>query len=264
MKSKFFLLCAAVIISLPLASCTKNSDEEIAESIFYVSGAKSSIFAALIIGGKQSDLPVRPGSPLGMYVSMYLGQRNSMGVASALEGIDSQVKLLRADSVIEDETFALLQEYGTVLQVDITDTLNRSVNREETLDKYSQSLSRMNTRMAQKQTELDQKLDDIGTQRKEERKEVREMERQIKSDLRDKNYTAAGPKQKELSLLEAKLAETESNEKQTKKVLSIVEDLLEVGEERLEAIINNLEILIAGLQVIDVPGIEELGIVIGK
>jgi len=260
-KYKHILLCIILTLSLPLMSCSKDGESPTSSQL-EVSGAKSSVFATLLTTKQTSASQTRPGSPLGMYVSIYLTQRMMLGSTSALEGIDTQIHLARADSIIEDETFTLLQEYGTVLQVNIIDTLNRSVDREKTLDKYSRSLTQMNTRMVQKQTELEQKLDDIEEKRKGERKQVRDMERTIKNALREKDYGAAGPMQKELALLEVKLAETESKEKQTDKVLDIVEDLLEVGEERLQAIIKNREILIAGLQVIDVPGIEELGIVI--
>ncbi|MFH1670111.1 MAG: hypothetical protein ABIA92_00810 [Patescibacteria group bacterium] len=261
MKYRHFLFCIVFTLGLPLISCHKNGETP-ASSVLKVSGAKSSVFATLLTAKPTSVSQTRPGASLGMYVSIYLTQRMMMGTASALEGIDTQIHLARADSIIEDETFTLLQEYGTVLQVNIIDTLNRSVDREKTLDKYTLSLTQMNTRIVQKQTELKQKLDDIGEKRKVERKEVRDMERMIKDALREKDYVAAGPIQKGLALKEAKLAGTESLEKQTDKVLDIVKDLLEVGEERLQAIIKNREILIAGLQVIDVPGIEELGIVI--
>ncbi|MBU0767007.1 hypothetical protein KKF55_04485 [Patescibacteria group bacterium] len=262
MKFKFILVCALFSLSLPLVSCNKSSDEDVAGSVLSVSGAKSSVFSAILISSGKSDMPVRPGSPLGMYVSLYLAQQNTLGVISALEGIDSQIRLARADSITEDETFSLLQEYGTILQVNIIDTLNRSIHREDALNKYTLALKQMNMRMQQKRTELDQKLKDTGEKRSGERKEVRDMERSVKSALREKDYATAGPKQQELALLEVALAETESKEKQTKKVLDIVKDLLEVGEERLEAITKNREILIAGLQIVNVPGIEELGIVI--
>ena len=257
------------IITLLLGSCgfnesTKN-EELTPEVSIEVSGAKSSVFAAILTSqtpGVQTGIK-RPSSPLGMYVSMFLAQERIFPAKSALEGIDVQIKLFMSDESIErDESFALLEEYGSVLQVDITDALNRSIERERTLDQYLRSLERMNKRVAEKEEELKQKREAVEDERREQRKKVKDVERDIRSALKEKDYAAAGPKQKELTELEGELAETETKEKQLKKVLKVYKTLLEIGLDREEAISKNREPLLAGLKVIDVPGVEDLGIVI--
>jgi len=188
-----------------------------------------------------------------------------MGTRSALEGINVLLEIFESDaSITEDETFALLQEYGAILQVDIVDTLNRSLDRATTLDQYLHGLTQMNELVAQKIAQLKTTLEDIGGVRSEQRKQVRAIEREINLALKAKDYSLAGPKQEELTEWKGKLAETESRESQTKQVLKMIEKLSKIGVERANAITKNREILIAGLQVIEVPGIEDLGILIGK
>ena len=193
---------------------------------------------------------------------MFTAQNQLLKVFSPLSGIDAQIKFMRSGNTDTDETYALLQEYGTVLSIDIIDMLNRSLDRADALNKYSASLYAMNGRIKQKITELKERRDDIETERRAKKKVVNKVKRTIRHALKDKNYAIAGPKQEELGKLEAELAEIKTRERQTKKIYKISRDLLEVGEDRHEAIARNREILIAGLQVIEVPGIEDLKIVI--
>jgi len=270
MRLRHLLLPAVLLPSLLIGCGTEEQNttqEEEAPPALQVSGAKSALYADIF----SSELPfdmltfLRPSASLGMYVSMYLAQGVLLPSRSALEGIDAQVRLIRTDeSVTDDETFALLQEYGTVLQVDIVDTLNRSLSREEALNGYIRSLEQMNERMEQKLQELETRLDSISDKRKEKRKQVRELEREIRRELKEKNYSTAGPQQEELTKLNTQLAEIETREKQTDNIADIYKDLLEVGTERLEAIVQNRQVLIAGLHVVDVPGIEDLRLVIDE
>ena len=255
----------AIITSALLISCGKAVDEapEDPVSELKVSGPKSKRISVIYAG--KSDLPIRPLRPspsLGAFVSLYISQNHMMKVFSALQGIDVQVKFAQANSLETDETFALLQEYGTVLQVDIIDMLNRSLDRDEALNRYLESLKGMNKKIETKITELEERADSIKEERRDKKKITRELERFVRHALKDKNYASAGPKQKELAKAESELAEIETREKQNKKIIKITQKLLKVGQEREEAIDKNREILISGLKVIEVPGLEDLGIVI--
>ena len=258
-------LSLAIISVVLLTSCGKAGDEASEDPVseLKVSGPKSSVISTIYAG--ISDLPMRPVRPsqsLGAFVSLYLSQNHMMKVLSALEGIDVQIKFAQANSIETDETFALLQEYGTVLQVDIIDMLNRSLDRDKALNRYLESLKGMNKRIEEKIVELEERADSIKEERRAKKKVTRELERFIRHALKDKNYAATGPKQEELADQEAELAEIETREKQNKKIKKITAKLLKVGQEREEAIDKNREILISGLKVIEVPGLEDLGIVI--
>ncbi len=253
--------CALVLAlssTLILAGCGDNeessqsSDKPHLVQAIQSSGSKSGVFASVYTGRSKQALTRtdRPSSPLGAYVSMYLAQEHILLTLSALEGIDVQIRLARAQEQDQDETYALLQEYGTVLQVDLIDMLNRSSDRDKSLNRYVSSLVAMNNRVEEKITELKEKIKSIDGERKEQKKKVRDIERKIRRAMKDENYAAAGPAQEELVEKEAVLAKTESRKKSTKKVMGVAKDLLEIGEERAEAISKNREILIVGLQVI--------------
>jgi len=231
------------------------------------SGAKSAIVALFsLLRTEETVNPlalVRPGAPLGIYVGLYLAHGATLPIRGSLLGMDAQIALLRAESSVErDETFALLEEYGTVLQVDIIDTLNRSTDRVKTLDGYIRSLEAINERITQKGEELEVRLDAIGDERKEQRNVVRTIEREIRTAMKDQNFSVAGAKQEVLTKEEGTLAEIETREKHTKSVLKVLNTLLDIGQERALAITKNREILVAGLHVVDVPGISDLGLII--
>ena len=257
MKRKSALALAIILI---LAGCSKKEIGVGEEATLKTNAALSAIFPVSELSYASENAVIRPGYSLGPFVSLYLSQNQILKSSGALEGIDVQIRLFRSDSQEKDETFSLLEAYGTVLQVDIVDTLNRSAGRAETLEKYLVSLSDMNGRIKTKQSELKQKLETADEKRRQIDRETSDKEREIRNALKDKNYSSAGPKQEELTVLQKNLAEAESRTKQIKDKLSIIADLLKIGEARQEAIEKNREILIAGLKIIDVPGLEELGL----
>ena len=193
---------------------------------------------------------------------MYIAQGSLIQSLTALKGVDAQLKLLDSDtSVTKDETFVLLEEYGSILQVDIIDTINRSTKRGTALDRYIKSLATLNERMKKKEEELNERLDSIKKDRREDRKKVRGIEREIRKSEKEGDYVSLGSHQTSLTKAQAKLAETETREKEIKRTLDVYESLLRVGEKRLGAISKNRQILIAGVHVIDVPGVEDLGLI---
>ena len=257
-----FTLTALSISLLALVSCG-GSDKSDTTSEIETTSARSAVIATIRAGGEiQKRAVARKSFSLGPYISIYLSQNQMIRALSALNGIDDQIRLARSDSQETDETYVLLEDYGTVLQVNIVDTLNRSVRRDEAMEKYLETLRRMNARMDQKKNELEQKRDVVEDSRREQKRKVSDVERIIRNALKDKDYAQAGPKQEELTKLAEKLTQIESHEKQINDKLDIVKELLKVGEERLEAIEKNKEVLIAGLKVTDSKGLEDLGIFI--
>ena len=262
-KKPLYLLPCFMLLIL-IAGCGGRKDA-LQNGPMEVSGAKSGVFATL----KASNIALeiaednRPSAALGMFVSLYIGQKTLTNVHGALKGIDSQIKMVRADSSIErDETFVLLEEYGTVLQVDIIDTLNRATDSEESLTGYTRSLESMNRRIVQKIDELSQKQEFLEDRRKKQRSVVRKLDRDVNRSLKDEEYFDIGRKQENLTKAKKELAETESRESELKRIVKAFKKLLKIGEKRLTAITLNHEITVAGLKVIDVPGIDDLGLIL--
>jgi len=255
---------ATLLLSMTVLGCSGKEDVEEPKELLKVSGAKSAtVSLSLIMKALSGSKEIRPSATMGIFSSMYLAQQGGfLSVQSALEGIETQNKLLSGQTgTLKEETFVLLQEFGSVLQVDVNDMLNRSTDRSTALNRYIQTLKNVTILAERKEIELETQLKQTGKERKEQRKVVRELKRDIKKALKEEEYTAAGYKQPLLVEAESQLAETETKERQTEDILDRYKDLIEIAQERLQAIEENRKILVTGLKVIDIPGVKGLDII---
>ncbi|MDA1208914.1 MAG: hypothetical protein O2904_02680 [bacterium] len=207
------------------------------------------------------DRVARPSEAMGIFASTYLSQGAFINVQSAILGIETQMKINAGQQIpATDETFSLLRDLGTILQIDFVDEMNRSTNRTETLDQYIKSLKGVGQIADRKRKELEAKVGTLKEDRKVQKKESSNLEREVKNLLRDEDYARAGDKQQEVTKASSQLSETESLLEQTEDILERFESLLEITKERIFAIQSNREVLIAGVKVREVPGIEDLDI----
>lgn len=223
--------------------------------------AMHGVSAARILESGATEAVIRPSAPLGIFVSAYLAQGIFLPVQSASIGIDAQRKLIAAQgNAASDETFALLQEFGNVLQVDVSDILNRSMDRRRTLDDYLQSLHNVYVLAERKITELEESATTLEDEEREKRKSVSDLERTIKKAMDEEDYTSAGSRQKELSDAQGELAKVTTKREQAEDIADRFKKLLKIAQHRIMAVESNRLILIAGLKVIQIPGIEDLRI----
>ena len=247
----------AYILSLVLLTgCgSKNT-----QNIDVVSGAKSAVVSIYRIASKSTSI-MRPSATIGVYSGIFTAQGIVLPVIASTEGFDAITKIMQGQSQISsDENFTVLREIGDVLQVDIIDILNRSNNRLDTINNYTQSLRNTGILTERKINEITATFENLSIQRKEERRTVQEIEKNLKNALKNQNYSEASTFEEQLSEANAKFALTKTKEKQAKDMIKRMENLLEITGDRLQAIENNREILIAGLRVINVPGISDLNI----
>jgi hypothetical protein len=194
-----------------------------------------------------------------------LAQGIFLPVRSAWLGVEAQNKLFaRQGDATADETFTLLQELGNILQVNVSDILNRSPDRRETLDQYLQALHNVFALSERKKTELHTRAEALREEERTKRKTAQDIEREINRALDNKDYTGAGSRQRELSEAQGTLAEVETKREQTEDIEDRFEELLEIAKQRVIAIEANRLILIAGLRVVRLPGIEDLDILLEK
>jgi len=248
-------------MSLLLTSCAGGDAD--AEKQAETFGSRIGIAASYILSlqTRGSMNLVRPSPTMGVFTSSYLAQGAFVNVQAATLGIFAQKKLLTGQSLpASSETFTLLQELGTALQVDIVDMLNRAGNRGEALDAYVESLKGIGGLSLRKKKELEQLQATLQTKRKDEKAVLRDLESDLRKVLKNEDYGRASSLQEEIAAAGSALAQTEVKLDQTDDILDRYEELLEIAEERLIAIENNREIIIAGLRVFEVPGIEDLGI----
>jgi hypothetical protein len=258
---------ASIGLSLLLAGCSLFGGEEqkTDENSLPVIGATVGIASVQILETGPASLLPRPSAAMGFYIAAYLAQGIFLPVRSAWIGIEAQQKLFQGQgNASADETFTLLQELGNILQVNVSDILNRSPDRRLTLDQYLQSLHNVFVLSERKKSALDSAAESLRTEEREKRKSADEIDRAIKKALNEEDYTGAGARQRELMEAQGEVAEVETNREQTEDIGDRFKKLLEIAQQRIIAIEANRMILIAGLQVVQLPGIEDLDILLEK
>lgn len=251
-------ISAVLLTTLLLSGCSSSTPPS--EERLQVSGAKSAI-AFMHLVAKRSIQSNRPSGPLGVFSGLYLAHGAFLPVSSAVAGLANiaTIQVGQTNST-SDENFALLREVGDVLQINIVDMLNRSPSRLEALDTYTQSLNNAGILTERKLEELNALHDTQKDKVKEQRKVVRDIESNLREALRKPDYQAASEYEEQLAGAKVTYTEMQTSEEQTGDMIDRFETLLEIAEERIQAVEHNREILIAGLRVIDLPGIADLNI----
>lgn len=244
---------------LMLAACSKKAEER--PQVKVVGGRIGVFITDMLTSRAILDHAPRTASLMGVYVSEYLSETNLNAVKGGLRGIDTQMLLLSRQSDVNDPDFQLLQAFADSLQVDVPDMLNRSLNRQEALDAYSNALTnvamRANTRFKDLTVALETVKDDV----REKNKQRSDAERRLKRAIDDKEFTQAGEIQKELNDKEAVYAEANLKQQQIESVLETFDELLSLFSDRVLAMQRNREALIAGTIVVDTPGIDDLRLI---
>jgi hypothetical protein len=244
----------ALIAFTVLAGCGESDATPLA-----VRGARDAAEALplLVTGMPRAS---RPSAPLGVFASLYLSHFGILPVRGAIAGVHAETILSEEAPINIDETFALLQEYGTILSVSVPDLLNQSTDRVQALNAYVQGLQNITVRAKKLEGELKVHIDRKRDDEREAQKRVTEIQRTIDKGFRDRDYSVAGSEQQALVDAQKKLTEVHAEVERGQNVLRTLQQLIDIATRRLAAIDKNREALIAGIAVTDIPGIEELDI----
>ncbi len=255
------ILSAFLITSL-LVGCSSSAPEEPIEPTQTNVTQLALEWTLRLTRENLALLTALPSALFGPYVTSYLTHSNVLPYHGAMDSIAAQMAIVYGSDTDgdQDQTMMILENLGSAIEVDINDLLNRSPEREQTLNEYVKALKALLLMATNEHTALEQRLDDISTERSEKRKIASVIQHDLNQALREKNYSVAGTKQEELTKAEAELAEAESRQKHIQSLVEIYEDLIEVAQERLYAIESNRSALVAGVKVIEVPGTEEIGV----
>lgn len=202
----------------------------------------------------------RPSAMLGPYVAAFLSLPLIETSHAAVSGVLAGTTLLQEDQGVRDESYALLEELGLLLTIDVEDILNRSADRQQTLDDYRASLVDVATRSQEHLGQLEQRQDDADAVVREVRKQASEIQRALNNALREKDYATASSRQAELSAVQGEVAVATAEQREVQSVVNLFEDSLAVAAERVTAIDANREALLAGVHVVDIPGADDLGV----
>lgn len=252
-SAKNTVLIAATLLLTHCASEAPSPDTS-------VTGAQMGILQTdyLLAGGPGKRTP--PAGLLGVYVAHFLVGTSGNPVRGAMFGVDTGVDTLVGSQESLGASFELLQQLGIVLQQNIPDMLNRSTDRQKTLDAYTTSLSQIYERSKTHLTALKQQQQGLLAVRRDKRSRVVTVQHDLNLALQKKDYTTASVKQSEIVAAKSEQAKADAEVNQLQSTITLYTNLHKIAERRLTAISANRAALIAGVTVVDVPGIQELGI----
>jgi len=138
--------------------------------------------------------------------------------------------------------------------------LNRSPDRAAALDAYIAELQRTGTTATQRKALLEAELNTVTEQRRTARKNLSVAQSALRNALREEQFAEAADLRAEETAAQQEVNTIEAQLDQFEGTINIFENLLEAAEERLTAIEANREVIIAGLKVVDTPGIEPFNI----
>lgn len=240
---------------LLLSGCLGNQTPEIE-----VNGSRAALEHTLRLVAPLYRV-TRAAAPLSVYVNLYLAGGGFVPVSAARAGVLAEARMhSRPTEEDLDDAFGLLQEFGLILQVDIPDLLNRSDDRSQTLDDYTEGLTNITERSRMRAASMTEYVARLTADRRTARTRVSDTERQIRQSLQDQDYVTAGGYQRDLGEAQSELSNIESELREQETLQSSFEELIAIADERLTAIEQNREVLVAGLKVVEIPGIENLGI----
>ncbi len=253
---------AGVLLSLSILSACSKQAAKPAE-LPTVSAPQAGVMVGTEI--VPPNLAARPSSLIGLYTSLFLADQGGFfPVHAAAAGVLAQVTFHGTPSPgTMDDTYSLLQEFGTVLQVDVNDILNRSDNRAQTLDEYLTGLHNITVRARQRSSDLSEYVQTLQAQDRAGRQAVSDLQTSVQKALQAKDYATLATLQQDMTTEQTKLAQIESNLKSQTVIQNAFKTLLQVSQQRTDAITQNREVLVAGLKVVNVPGIQDLGILEG-
>ncbi|HLD64174.1 MAG TPA: hypothetical protein VI913_04755 [Candidatus Peribacteraceae bacterium] len=258
-------LVSLAILALLCTAAGLASAQPVASGL-EISGAKSGAYtSALLSGARGVDFAPGPSATVGVYSSLFLAQGTFLSANAAIIGMEAQARIISGYGDIEtSETFVLLKELAAILQTNVAEMLDNSLDRTEALNTYLSSLENLLTTASRKLTELETLEDEQSDIAKEKRRAFHDLQNLVNRALRQDDYETAGANQEDLLIAEQELDIAESEQDQTQRVIRTYKKLIDVGEERLMAIEANREAIIAGIQVINLPGTDELDLIIDE
>ncbi len=259
---KTTLTAIGITLACVLSACNGSKQETNAPT----PKTKGAISAVMSIDNLMQNVTrsrgARSSALLGIYLSQYLATTPSASAAGgALLGIGVQSQVMSAQQQVQDPDFELLQAFADALQVDVSDLLNRSTDRQVALDTYTEALTNVATRANDRYKELNASLDQQKEELRTLSKEKSQADRDLKKAIADKDFANAGELQKAVTEKQSAFAAADLNRKQLEELIKTLDKLLTVYGEKILAIQKNREALISGTKVVDVPGIDDLKLI---
>lgn len=227
-----------------------------------ISGGRSALFTtdSLSMNAENSST-VRRSALLGLYIADYLSSAIGIETQGGINAVSVQNIMMGAQENVRDPDYELLQALQDALEVDTADLLNRSDNREQALDVYSDAMTNVATRANERFKELTSVQEELDALMRTQNKERNTADRDVKQALKDKDFTKAQELQKILLEKETAYADSTLKKSQVDDIVTTLDQLLNLYGVKILAIQKNREALIAGITLVDVPGIDDLKLI---
>jgi hypothetical protein len=248
MQTRFALLCA-----LFFTACLGGGSDEndLLETIRSArSGARISAELSDITHAKEAVPAALAGTIMGVQLSD--AQTTDRSIPESIP-LGSTTDTVRADT-------DLLASFVVLMQTNMQNLLNQTTDREGKLDEYTQSLSSHVQRGSIRFRELEDRKKNFDDDTSRLQRRIRNLEDELDKALTKGDSQSAAVFTQELIERQTLLAKTKADILITKRILESYSDLLGPMEERLNAINANRNALIQGIRIVDIPGVEELGI----
>ena len=254
------IFAIVLIAPLLLSACGKKQGDAEIPTDSDVTGAREALVAILPLE-KMIPSVIRPSALLSIYVNLLLAEGLTPPVHAARDGIEAQIKLHALPTQENvDDLYGLLEEFGAVLHVDVADLLNRSDDRAKTLDAYGIGLGNITERSKRRAADIKEQIKNLKKTQSEQKRTVTAINKEISSAVKTKDFSTAQDKQKELIDAQSALTTTELSIKEMTVLQKTFAELTGIADQRIAALSQNREVLIAGLRVVDVPGVVDLGV----
>lgn len=219
----------------------------------------ATVYSAIVARALAASMPPpRPGAPLGIHISMYLSAVE-IPARGALDSISILAPLARSPATAE-APFTTIQTLGVLVQTNIAEAMNGAPDRGNVLNRHL-ALLRSALQDAQRDQEhLEENRRQLQEKERDQRNTIRTLQKGIDAAEKAGDFASVGPQQKALSNTKGEHGQTEASLEEMKSTAKILEDLANLAEERLSAIEQNREALMSGIRIMEIPGIEALGI----
>ena len=244
---------ATLYLTLALLTACRGAKEP---SEQMVRSSQSGLRVSARIAGSEGKTSSVPASIAGVQVGTILGG----GTAPATFPPATNPEIPQAAvGPIQDTN--LLQKLIELLSTEVRSMLNRARDRAQALQDYTRSLASY-TRTGQVRLRV---LQDREEELRDDQRRLQRTVQDLRGDLDDAiragDGRGAATLINELVSRQTALAQAETDLVVTSRLVEALSDVLTPLDQRQQAIEANRDALIKGVQVVDIPGVETLGVI---
>ncbi|OGJ57876.1 hypothetical protein A3H22_01920 [Candidatus Peribacteria bacterium RIFCSPLOWO2_12_FULL_55_15] len=252
MSPSLRILTLQTLCLLLLLGCRSSPKQKEGQTLHNARDA--TVYVTIVTRALASlPLPTRPSASLGIHLSTYLSKLETT-VHGALENTAIIYTLARTSDTTETP-FMTIQTLGNLIQTNIVEAMNKNPERGDVLNRHL-TLLRSTLQNAQKdKRNLEDSLHQLVGKEREQRNTLRTLQKEINAAEKAIDFQAVGFHQRALREAKGEHGKTEASLDELEKTMEILDDLTSLAEERLNAIEENRKALMAGIRVVEIPGL---------